>query len=258
MQSRLHGALLVVIGLLAACSDSNSTSTSGSAPTTTAMTAVSTSAVPAPPSTFPLSVGNYNVTPLRTDGQRVVFRITTPDGATGEVSFSPPDTTIETIQPSISLIRPDGQTAGGRDIYSSRADGTFRSYCESVLGGNCTPRRTEEIRDGNRFETFARTDGGTASRVVFGPWAIFVEGRDAADSFSFHNGPDGFPLISARTTGWSTTNITLSVSTPTGRYEMQSDPTGACGPAQPRTVCDRGLSIRSFGPGPDASVRRMN
>lgn len=258
MHCRLHAVVLVVSCLLAACADSDTGTAPSSTTASAAGTASTVSSGPAAPTTHPHR-GGYNTTPLRSDGQRVTFRITTTDGVTGEVSFAPTDTTIERIQSSVSLIGPGGQAVGGRDVFSSRADDEmFASYCASDLGGNCTPRSTAELAEGNRVETFGRADGGTSTRVVFGPWAIFVQGRDVADSFSFRSGPDGFPLIAARGAGWSTTNIELNISTATGRYVMRSDPGGTCAAPAPRTMCDRGLSIQSFGPGPDATLRRMN
>ena len=262
MHARLRDALLtvvvlVVVSALAACSDSD-TAAPPSTATATAAAALGSTA-PTPPSTTPLRAGSYNITPLRSDGQRVTYRVTMTDGVTAEVSLAPPGATLERVQPSVSLVRPNGQTAGGREVFTSRADDeVFAAYCASTLGGNCTPRSSEEIADGNRFETFGRADGGTATRVVFGPWAVWVQGRDVADSFTFRNGPDGFPLIAARSPGWSTTNAELNVSTVTGRYVMRSDPSGTCGAPAARTACDRGLSIQSSGPDADASLRRMN
>lgn len=258
MHARLRDALLLVaVCLLAACSDSDTTSPSN---TVTGAAAVGSSGSTAPsPSTTARSTGSYNITPLRTDGQRVTFRITMTDGVTAEISLAPPDATIERVQPSVSLVRPNGQLAGGREVFTSRADDdVFVAFCASALGGNCTPRSSEDLAEGNRIETFGRADGGTAMRVVFGPWAVFVQARDVADSFTFRNGPDGFPLISPRSAGWSATNSELAISSLTGRYVMRSDPSGACGAPAARTACDRGLTIQSSGPDADASLRRMN
>ena len=261
MHTRLHTVLLVVACVLAACSDSDSDGGTVSPSSTTTVvsgSAATVSSGQSAPSTNPHR-SSYNTTPLRSDGQRVTFRLTTTDGVTGEVSLAPLDTTIDRIQSSVSLIRPDGQTAGGRDVFSSRADDEmFAGYCASVLGGNCTPRSTEALAEGNRVETYGRADGGISTRVVFGPWAILVQGRDVADSFSFRNGPDGFPLITARGGGWSTSSTELNISTVTGRYVMRSDPSGTCGVPAARVTCDRGLSIQSFGPDPDATLHRMN
>src|SRR5687768_17340090 len=146
MRSRLHVILVSAACCVAACSDSSTQ------PSTT-VTAVSNTTSAAPTSTptstststsIARSLGGYNVTPLRSDGQRVTFRLTSPDGATGEVSFAPPDTTISLIEPSIGLVRPDGQSAGGGGIFSAAAnDAFFASYCTTTLAGNCTPKTSE-------------------------------------------------------------------------------------------------------------------
>ena len=256
MHASLRDALfLLALCAVGACADSDTAS-----PSTTATGAAAVGSTSSPtPTTTPLRAGNYNVTPLRTDGQRVTFRITMTDGVTAEISLAPPDATIERVQPSVSLVRPNGQPAGGREVFTSRADDeVFATYCASALGGNCTPRASEELADGNRFETFARADGGTATRVVFGPWAVLVQGRDVADAFTFRNGPDGFPLIAARSPGWSATNTELAISSVTSRYVLKSDPSGTCSAPAARTACDRGLTIQSSGPDADASLRRMN
>jgi hypothetical protein len=255
--------LLIVVLLVGACSDDSPDAVAGSttsvvATAAAAAAASSTTAAATPSTTAARSVGNYNVAPLRSDGQRVTFRVTLADGATAEMSLTPADTAIKTVDPKIDLVRPNGTPAGGGTIHTVRADdATFTSFCSSALGGKCKPSSTQDLAEGNELETFALASGETTSRVVFGPWAIFVNGRDVADAFTFRNGPDGFPLVSARAAGWSTSAPTLSVETAGGaRYLLRSDPSGTCPPADSRTHCDRGLSIQPLATSPDASVRR--
>jgi hypothetical protein len=253
----MHGALLVAACLLAACSDSDSDpAASTAAPPTAATTLVTTSSAGTASTTTVRGLGNYNVTPLRRDGQRVTFRLTVPDGVVGEVSFAPADTVISMVEPSIELRRPGGAPAGGGGIFGARADDPFfTNFCSVALGGNCTPRSSDALADGNRFESFSRAAGGDAMRVVFGPWAMFVQGRVVADAFVFHNGPDGFPLVTPRGGGFTTANAYVRVYTTAGpRYHLRSDPSGACDPAGTTAQrCDRGLSID----GADATVRRI-
>jgi hypothetical protein len=198
---------------------------------------------------------------VRSDGQRVTFRLTVPDGATGEVSFAPPDTTISLIEASIGLVRPGGQSAGGGGIFTAaRDDAFFASYCAVTLGGNCTPKTSEPIADGNRVETFAPTAGGTATRVVFGPWAMFVQDRDVANAFAFRSGPDGFPLVAPVAAGYTMKDAYLRLYTSGAPpVHMRSDPSGACsGDAATSGLCDRGLSIERTGLSPAPSIRRIN
>ena len=260
---RLQVILMSAACYLAACSDStqDSASIEASSSTVAAGATGGTQSASVPPTTMTLSLGGYSVTPLRSDAQRVTFRLTLPDGATGEVAISPPNTTISLVEPSIGLLRPDGQPAGGGEIFTASAgDKFFTSYCADALGGNCTPRTNDPIADGNRVETFMRTDGGIVTRVVFGPWAMFVQGRDIADAFAFHGGPDGFPMVAARAPGYATKNAYLTVVTNGGpRYVMRSDPSGACSTvSSTRIHCDRGLSIEALGSAEPATVRRMN
>ena len=137
-----------------ACGDSGSAPES--APPSTTIGADTTSGTPsAPSSTMPLSLGGYNVTPIRSDGQRVTFRITLPDEAVGEVSFAPVNTTISYVEPSIELLRPGGQPAGGGGIFTAaESDPFFVSYCANSLGGNSAPKSSEALADGNRLEAF--------------------------------------------------------------------------------------------------------
>src|SRR5205085_1402782 len=156
MRSRLCVLLVVSAFVGAACGDA----TSGTSPASMTAAAVTTS-VSTPSTTTALNLGGYNVTPVRSDAQRVTFRLTLPDGSTGEVAFSPADTAITSVEPSIDLVRPDGQPAGGGGIFTAAADDKFFvSYCATALGGNCSPQRTDSIADGNRVETYARAIGG--------------------------------------------------------------------------------------------------
>lgn len=268
MRSRLHVILGAAACFVAACSDSSPDSVTPPS-TTVATVSTTTSAAPTSTSTptatssttIARSLGGYNVTPLRSDGQRVTFRLTTPDGAIGEVAFAPPDATISLIEASIDLVRPGGQSAGGGGIFTAASDDAlFASYCATALGGNCAPTTSEPIADGNRVETFARTTGGTATRVVFGPWAMFVQDRDVANAFAFRSGPDGFPLVASLSTGFTTRNSYLRVYTAgEPRYHMRSDPSGACsGDAARLGMCDRGLSIEPIGLSSAASIRRIS
>ena len=273
MRSRLQVILVVIACLVAACSGSDD----GATPTSTIAGGVSTTTTPstattptttgtptatlAPSTTTARSLGGYNVTPLRSDGQRVTFRLTTPDGATGEVSFAPADTIISSIEPSIVLTRPNGQPAGGGGISSSaKDDAFFASYCGVALGGNCSPMTTEPIVDGNVFETFARSDGRSVSRVVFGPWAMFVQDRDIANAFSFRSGPDGFPLVVPLAAGWTTSDPFLRVYIGGGPpYYLRSNSSGMCtGDTATSGLCDRGLSIDRGVVSPAPSIRRIN
>jgi hypothetical protein len=249
---------VVALCVLAACGDSGSDETTASS--TTTVVGLTTSSV-APSTTRALSTGNYNVTPLRSDGQRVTFRLTLADGVTGEVSLTPANTTIDAVEPKIELVRPNGQAGGGGDIFTTRADDpAFDAFCASALGGNCKPRSTEDLREGNRLETYALAAGGTINRVVFGQWAIMVHGRDVADAFTFRIGPDGFPLVAARASGWRAGPSALYVDTQSGaRYVLRSDPSGTCSVATgSRVQCDRGLSVEPVATSPDASIRRIN
>src|SRR5688572_25970964 len=138
MRSRLQVILVALACLVAACSGADDAAppstvsgavTTSPSPLSTA-TPSTTSAATAPSTTTARSLGGYNVTPLRSDGQRVTFRLTTPDGAMGEVSFAPPDTIISSVEPSIGLTRPNGQPAGGGGVGSSaKDDAFFASYC---------------------------------------------------------------------------------------------------------------------------------
>ncbi|MEO8691970.1 MAG: hypothetical protein ABI658_00555 [Acidimicrobiales bacterium] len=241
MRSRLLVFLVSSACLATACGDSVSESATSSS---TIAAGISTSV--STPSTTTLSLGGYNITPLRSDGQRVTFRLTVPDGATGEVAFSPADTQISLVEPSIELLRPDGQSAGGGGIFGAAAnDAFFANYCATALGGNCSPKTSEPIADGNRVETYTRTIGGTTTRVVFGPWAMFVQDRDVANAFSFRGGPDGFPLVEPRASGFTTKNASLRVYTAAGsRYLMRTDASGTCSSdAVTSGLCDRGLSV---------------
>lgn len=241
MRVRLLVLLVASAGVAVACGDSSPEST---APSSTIATVATTGA--SAPATTTLSLGGYNVTPVRSDGQRVTFRLTAPDGVTGEVAFSPAETTISAVEPSIDLVRPDGQSAGGGGIFSAAAnDKFFANYCTTALGGNCSPKTSDSIAEGNRVETFTRAAGGTTTRVVFGPWAMFVQDRDVANAFSFRGGPDGFPLIEPRTAGFTTANRSLRIYTAGGSiYLLRSDPSGTC-KADTTTsgLCDRGLSV---------------
>ncbi|HUP73159.1 MAG TPA: hypothetical protein VM282_08920 [Acidimicrobiales bacterium] len=276
MHSRLQLILVAIVGLVAACSGSTDESAppastiSAVAATTTTTTTTTTSTTTPPattaaatttPTTAARSLGGYNTTPLRSDGQRVTFRLTTPDGVTGEVAFAPPDTTISSIEASIELVRPNGQPGGGGDIFTAASnDAFFASFCAGTLGGKCAPTTSEPIADGNRVETFARATGGTTTRVVFGPWAMLVQDRDVANAFRFHSGTDGFPLVVPRAAGYSTTNPALQVFTAAGpRYLMRSTSSGTCsGDTATSGLCDRGLSIEASGPFPAPSIRRIN
>ena len=256
---RLQLILVTTACLVGACGDSGSASEP--APPSTTIGAVTTSGTPsAPSSTMPLSLGGYNVTPIRSDGQRVTFRITLPDEAVGEASFAPIDTTISYVEPSIELLRPGGQPAGGGGIFTAaESDPFFVSYCANSLGGNCTPKSSESLADGNRLEAFTRTDGVVVTRVVFGPWAMFVQGREIADAFIFRGGPDGFPVVHPRAAGFATTNPYLRVYTNHGPpYLFRSNPSGAC-TEMPRTPqqCDRGLSVESVSTEGAPIVRRI-
>jgi hypothetical protein len=254
VQLRLLG-LLSLACLLAACGDAGSDETGDSTD------ALASTTVQAASTTAARSTGNYNVTPLRSDGQRVIFRITLADGVTGEVSLAPADTAIESVGPRIELMRPGNVAAGGGDIFTTRADDrTFATFCASTLGGVCKPRTTEDLSEGIQYETYGLAAGGTIGRVVFGQWAVIVNGRDVADAFTFRIGPDGFPLVSPRTTGWSTSAPSLTINASrAARYLMRSDPSGSCGPAPgSRTHCDRGLSVEALSTSPDASVKRIN
>ena len=272
---RLHAILVAAACVVAGCSGSSPDSaapsstiatavstTTGAPPTSASVPSTSTTTSPSMPSTTSArSLGGYNLTPLRSDGQRVTFRLTVPDGAMGEVSFAPPDTTISLIEASIALVRPDGQSAGGGGIFTAAADDAlFSRFCTVTLGGNCAPKTSEPIADGNRVETFTRVDGGTATRVVFGPWAMFVRDRDVANAFLFRSGPDGFPLVAQSTAGYTTKDAYLSVYTGGGPpYHVRSDPSGACsGGAAASAQCDRGLSVEPSGQSAPPSVRRIN
>jgi hypothetical protein len=165
------------------------------------------------------------------------------------------------IEASIDLVRPGGQSAGGGGIFTAAADDAFfASYCATALGGNCAPTTSEPIADGNRVDTFARAIGGTATRVVFGPWAMFVQDRDVANAFAFRSGPDGFPLVAPLAAGYTTRNSYLRVYTAGApRYQMRSDPSGACSDDATKSgQCDRGLSIEPIGLSAAASIRRIN
>jgi hypothetical protein len=271
MNQRSWLTLVASACVLAACSSkasqsipttstkqSEATTTQSAAATTTRGTAITTTA-PSPSTTVAAPPGPYSVTPIRSDGQRVTFRLTVPDGAVAEVSLSPADATITLIEPSVALVKPDGQSGGGGGIFSSStADGMFASLCASVLGGNCTPKATAPLADGNRVEEFTRTDGGILTRVVFGPWATTVGDRAIAAAFDFHGGPDGFPVVAARTTGYSIKDSFLRIYMTDGRrYILRSDTAAACnGTSAPR--CDRGVSVESQGSNDDVSVRRIS
>lgn len=207
-----------------------------------------------------LSLGGYNVTPVRSDGQRVTFRLTLPDSTIGEVAFSPADTAISLVEPSIELVRPDGQSVGVGIFTAAANDAFFSSYCKNSLGGNCTPKTSESIADGNRAETFTRTDGAIVTRVVFGPWAMIVHGREIADAFSFRGGPDGFPLVEPRTAGFTIKNPYVRVYTNSGPpYLLRQDPSGSCtGLARTALHCDRGLTIESVSNAASPTVHRIN
>ena len=264
--------LAATAGLLAACSSDSSpasttqstaTTTQSAAPTSTAATTQSTAptstAVTAPSTTATATPGGYSVTPIRSDGQRVTFRLTVPDGAVAEVSLSPPDATIMLIEPSVSLLKPDGQPGGGGGIFPATAgSGLFASICAGILGGNCTPKTTTPLTDGNRVEEFARTDGGVLTRVVFGPWAMIVGNRESAAAFDFHGGPDGFPVVAARAAGYAIKDPYLTIyMTDARRYIMRSDPAAVCSGIS-GSRCDRGLSIEPLGTVDDVVVRRVN
>jgi hypothetical protein len=257
VQLRLRVLGLITVCLLTACGDSNADDATNASTTMPAPSSASS----APTTIAAPSKGNYNVTPLRHDDQRVTFRVTLADGVTGEVSLTPADTAIESVGPWVELMRPGNVITGGGDIFTTRFDDTiFASFCASALGGKCTPRSTEPLADGNQFETYDLAAGGTIGRVVFGPWAILVKDRETADAFTFRGGPDGFPLVSPRATGWSTGTPTLTIyASRSTRYVLRSDPSGNCSPnAGSRVQCDRGLSVEPVATSPDASVRRVN
>ena len=264
MRPRLHVILVAAACLVAACSGSSPDTAAPSSTTAAAVSSTSgapTTSSSTPTTTIARRLGSYNVTPLRSDGQRVTFRLTAPDGAIGEVGFTPPNTTISLIEASIDLLRPDGQSAGGGGIFTAAADDPFfASYCATALGNNCAPKTSEPIADGNRVETFARAIGGTATRVVFGPWAMFVQDRDVANAFTFRSGPDGFPLVAPIASGYATRNASLNVYTSDGPpYHLRSDPSGTCtNDAAMSGRCDRGLTIEASGLSPAASIRRTN
>jgi hypothetical protein len=277
MRSRLQPILVALMVLVAACSGSDdaaapsstiaalaaTTTTSTSTTTATTSTATtSTATTVTTTTTAARSLGNYNITPLRSDGQRVTFRLTTPDGVTGEVAFAPPNTVISSIEASIDLVRPDGQPGGGGRIFTAASDDAyFASYCASTLGGKCAPATSEPIADGNRVETFASASGGgTTTRVVFGPWAMLVHDRVVANAFGFLSGTDGFPMVVPRAGGYSTTKPALLIFTAGGpRYVMRSLSSGTCsGDTATTGLCDRGLSVEASGPFPAPSIRRIN
>jgi len=163
------------------------------------------------------------------------------------------------IEPSVSLLKPDGQPGGGGGIFPATAEsGMFASICAGILGGNCTPKTTAALADGNRVEEFARADGGVLTRVVFGPWAMLVGNRDSAAAFDFHGGPDGFPVVAARAAGYAIKDPYLTIyMTDARRYILRSDPAAVCNGTS-GSRCDRGLSIEPLGPVDDVVVRRVN
>ena len=259
---RAYLSLVAAACVVAACSssptDSTPSSTTIDLTTSTTSNAVATTA-PTTTTTLAPSLGGYSVTPVRSDGQRVTFRLTVPDGAVAEVAFSPPDATIRLIEPSIGLRPPDGRTAGGGIFAASATTGIFADMCATMLGGNCTPKTSDALADGARVEEFARVDGGVLVRVVFGPWAILVREREIASAFNFHGGPDGFPIVTARTPGYSTTDPYLYIYMTDGRrFILRSDASGACA-ANSSPRCDRGLSIDAPGSAnDDVTLRRIS
>jgi hypothetical protein len=235
-----------------------STTNAATATTTLVTTSTSTANASPPPTTVAPSLGGYSVTPVRSDGQRVTFRLTVPDGAVAEVSFSPPDATIMLIEPSIGLLPPNGPAAGGGIFTASAESGVFASICATVLGGNCTPKSTEPLPDGARVEEFTRADGGVFIRVVFGPWAMTVRDREIAKAFAFHGGPDGFPIVSALSAGYATKDPYLQIYMTDGRrYLLRSDASATCTDAAVSpSRCDRGLTIIGMGQSDDVTVVR--
>jgi hypothetical protein len=263
VRTRRYLSFAAAACVVAACSsaprDSTPSTTTIDLATTTTSNAVATTAPASPTTTLAPSLGGYSVTPIRSDGQRVTFRLTVPDGAVAEVAFSPPDASIRLIEPSIGLRPPDGRTAGGGIFAASATTGVFADMCATMLGGNCTPKTSDALADGARVEEFTRVDGGVLVRVVFGPWAILVREREIASAFNFHGGPDGFPIVTARTPGYSTADPYLYIFMNDGRrFILRSDVSGACA-ATSAPRCDRGLSIDALGSATDdVTLRRIS